>query len=137
MKGGDWDAIAQGLITAAELQEEVAETTIRGRVAAWVSLYLGTHLPRRLADLDENGRLLLPHTLDSFIGDDGRTRIFSSGFRRWLMVEQHETRLPPQELAEMLRAYGASNETGHFKTATGRTTRTLWVLPAELEDQSG
>lgn len=134
LKNDRWDPLAEGLLKVAELQEEVAETTIRGRVESWVSLYLGSHLPRRIADLDDKARGMLAHSLDSFVGDDGKTRIFSTGFRRWLLADQHEQKMPPQELAEMLRVYGAKNETANFRTATGRTTRTLWVLPSDAEN---
>jgi len=136
LKNQEWDPIAQGLLKCAELLEEVAETTIRGRIETYVSLYLGTHLPRRLGDLDDRGRELLPHSLDSYIGPDGRVRIFSTGFRRWLVSEQHESKLSPQEMAGMLRAYGAESETVHFKTPTGRTTRSVWILPSRDDQEA-
>lgn len=125
-----WDAIAQRLLELAELEEMGVETTIAGRAETLISLYLGAASPQNLEKMEERGRSLLPISLSPYVGPDGRTRIFSTGFKVWL-AEVHHEQATAQEIGTMLRAVGATPETVNFKANGRRTTRALWALPAE------
>lgn len=133
MKGEQWDPLAQALLSVAEVEELGVEATVRGQVETWLSLYLGERLPRKLDDLEARTRENLAHLLTPFIGEDGRARVFGSGFRRWLSEIQHE-RLTSTELGSMLRAMGCTPETRHFRLGGRRTSRALWVLPIRGEE---
>lgn len=129
-KDDQWDTLAQGLLELAELEELGVETTLAGRAETLVSLYLGTSPPQEIAKLEERNQELLGINLSPFIGTDGRTRIFSTGFKVWL-AEVHRESLSAQEIGTMLRAIGATSETRNFRIPGRRTTRSLWALPSE------
>lgn len=124
-----WDAIAQRLLELAELEDLGVETTVAGRAQTLISLYLGAQAPQSLGKMDDRVRRLLPISLSPYVGEDGRARIFSTGFKVWLAEVHHEV-MSAQEIGTMLRAISAEPETVNFKTDHGRTTRALWILPA-------
>lgn len=128
MKNEQWDPIAQALVRAAEIDELGIETTIAGQAETLVSLYLGDLLPVTLAEMDATSVELLPLTMRPFTGADGALRIFASGFKKWLATTQN-TVLTANEVASMLKAYGARAETMHVRISGRRSTRSLWVLP--------
>ena len=132
-KDENWESIAQALLQVAELEELGVETTTAGRAETLVSLYLGSSPPQAIEQMDERSRLVLPVSLMPFIGPDGRTRIFSAGFKRWLGEVQRED-LSAVEIGTLLRSIGCKNETQNFNLPGRRTTRSVWVLPEIVEN---
>lgn len=129
-KDEQWDTMAQGLLELAELEELGVESTLAGRAETLVSLYLGSAPPQHSDRMEEKSRELLGINLQPFVGTDGRTRIFSTGFKVWL-AEVHRESLSAQEIGTMMRSIGATPETQNFRIPGRRTTRSLWVLAAE------
>jgi hypothetical protein len=132
-KQENWDPLAQGLLNVAEIEDLGVETTLAGRAETLVSLYLGNHGRQRVAEMSEKARDILPIRLEPFIGEDGHTRIFASGFRTWLAEHQHDP-MSGNQVAELLAAIGATPETHHYKVDGRRTTRSLWRLARPGED---
>jgi hypothetical protein len=134
-KAEQWDPIAQGLLEVAEVADLGVETTLAGRAETLVSLYLGNHSHPSVSDLSEKARAVMPIRLEPFVGADGYTRIFASGFRVWLAEHQHEP-MTGNQIAELLSAIGAVPETHHFKVDGRRTTRSLWKLARPGEESA-
>lgn len=130
MKNDKWDPIAQALVRSAEIEDLGIESTAAGHAETLISLYLGDIRPAILAELDQHKQDQLAYTLQSFVGEDGRIRIFGTGLRRWLGNVQ-ALMMTPNEVGSMLRAYGAEPETMHLKSSSRRTTRAVWVLPEQ------
>jgi hypothetical protein len=78
--------------------------------------------------MDERTKTVLPVSMTPFVGKDGRTRIFATGFKTW-MAEVHRESLSSQEIGTMLRTIGSEPETAHYRVQGRRTTRAIWVLP--------
>ncbi len=133
-KDDTWDPMAQGLLELAELEELGVETTLAGRAETLISLYLGASPPQDAEKMEDRNRELLAINLQPFIGADGRTRIFSTGFKVWL-AEVHRDTMSAQEIGTMLRSIGAVSETQNFKVPGRRTTRSLWALPRGTGDE--
>lgn len=131
-----WDPLAQALLQAAEEETPPVDTTVQGRAETWLSLYMGDNLPARLDELAERVRGSIAQRMPPFIGDDGRIRIFSTGFRRWLIEVQHEV-MTANEVGSLLRVYGCDPETKHFRTEAGRTSRSVWALPFSENGRAG
>jgi hypothetical protein len=127
-KDDSWDSIAQGLLELAELEDLGVESTLEGRAETLVSLYLGSATAQDLASMDERTKTVLPVSMTPFVGKDGRTRIFATGFKTW-MAEVHRESLSSQEIGTMLRTIGSEPETAHYRVQGRRTTRAIWVLP--------
>jgi hypothetical protein len=126
-KSEQWDTIAQGILELAELEELGIESTVAGHAETLISLYLGSTTAQHVDKMDERSREILPVSLKPFVGADGCTRIFSTGFKVWL-AEVHHEQMSAQEIGTMLRTLGATPETQNFKLPGRRTTRSLWVL---------
>jgi hypothetical protein len=135
-KSEQWDTIAQGLLELAELEELGVETTLVGQAETLVSVYLGNHALPVFADMQEKTREVMAIRMEPFMGDDGATRIFASGLRVWLSEHQHEP-MTRTEIGTMLRAWGATSETMHFRINGQRTSRSLWRLPNRHGDGGG
>lgn len=131
-----WDPLAQALLQAAEEEAPTVDTTVVGRAETWLSLYLGERRPAAVDQLDERTRGTMAQRMPPHIGDDGRIRIFATGFRQWL-IEVHHEMLTANEVGSLLRAYGCEPETRHFKTETGRTSRSIWALPRRDDGRGG
>lgn len=128
LKNGQWDPIAQGLLQVAEPEELGVETTLAGKAETLVSLYLGNHARQVWADMSEKARAVLPIRLEPFVNEQGVPCVFLSGFKAWLAEHQHE-QMTRTEIGTMLRAWGATTDTLHFRLDGRRTTRTVWRLP--------
>lgn len=132
-KDEQWDTMAQGILELAELEELGVESTLAGRAETLVSLYLGSSPPQILEKIEAKSRELLAVNLQPFIGDDGRIRLFATGFKTW-MAEVHRESMTPQEVGTMLRSIGGEPETMNFRIPGRRTTRSVWALPEIVKD---
>jgi hypothetical protein len=135
LKDDDWEPIAQALLQVAEIEDLGVEATLAGRAETLVSLYLGNQPKQAVAEMSDKTVGLLPVRLEPFIGDDGATRIFASGFRQWLAEHQHDA-MNGNQVAELLAAIGATPETHHYKVDGRRTTRSLWKLARPGEESA-
>lgn len=136
LKNEVWDPIAQGLLQVAETVELGVETTLAGKAETLVSLYLGNSSIQQSAEMSDKAREVLPIRQEPFTDDHGRTWIFLSGFKTWLAEHQHEV-MTRTEIGTMLRAWGATVDTQHFKVNGKRTTRSVWCLPHAANQGGG
>lgn len=128
LKSDKWDPIAQLILESAELEDIGTDATLEGQAETLVSLFLSRHRPESLAEMDRNALADLPLSMPPFIDRDGKTYVFGSRVRSWLIEIKHET-MTNQEFGTLMRAYGATAETRKFMANGKRTTRSVWELP--------
>lgn len=128
LKNEQWDPLAQALLQVAEPEDLGVETTLAGKAETLVSVYLGNHSRQVWSEMSEKTLGVLPIRQEPFVYEDGSTRIFLSGFRTWLAEHQHE-QMTRTEIGTMLRAWGATSDTMHFRIDGKRTSRSVWILP--------
>lgn len=126
-------SIAVAVTDAAEPEAEADDETEAGLGREWVIGYLTNRAVieagERDADSDRRG--------DPFRGSDGRIHLFGAAHRQWIEHIRSE-RVTARQYGTIMRAAGC--EVAHVHVTTeggGRTTRSTWRVPPDLDPRGG